>query len=104
MFDQSLNTARVLSEPIIVYDILSVTSHNEYGIYLDEYFIKGENLTPMLKKAEKMTIYYTGIGLRLEEYANDCFQKGESLKGMILDAIGSHLAEKLASSFLQTSK
>lgn len=84
----------------LLYDIsklkeFALEELNPRGIY--DIFNSSE-LSPefLFKKAEKTVLCICTIGRDIEEESTRLLNKGELAKGVILDAIASHLAEEVA--------
>jgi len=91
----SVESAHLL-EPAAAYEIHPITgmSHRQSSPE-DNAVVHGLLLPPLLTEAKELAVVVCTIGPKLEKQATDYFSKGEPLRGMLLDGIGSAAVDSL---------
>jgi hypothetical protein len=85
----SVKKARLL-EPAVAYEYYTVSSINGSQISLDgDKAIRGPLLPAIFPEAKELAVLLCTIGSRLEKQVTDYSKSGETMRGMILDGIGS---------------
>jgi len=85
----SVKKARLL-EPAVAYEYYTVSSINGSQISLDgDKAIRGPLLPAIFPEAKELAVLLCTIGPRLEKQVTDYSKSGETMRGMILDGIGS---------------
>ena len=92
----SIKKANLL-EPDIAYEIYSISemSHEQVSLE-DDTTVHGSLLSSLMPEAKELAIAVGTIGPRLEKQATGYFNRGEPLRGMLLDGIGSAAVDTLA--------
>ncbi len=94
----------VLIDPTIIYQDCIVTGVSESSTELGSGIIfKSKFLAKYMSNSDKATVYIVTIGNALETEIQAC-EGVESLRSLILDAIGSESAETLADKFSEFTK
>jgi len=79
-----------LLEPAVAYEYYTVSSINGSQISLDgDKAIRGPLLPAIFPEAKELAVLLCTIGPRLEKQVTDYSKSGETMRGMILDGIGS---------------
>ncbi|MCK4353449.1 hypothetical protein KAW65_08600 [candidate division WOR-3 bacterium] len=78
IIDKEIQNAKLFIKPIAIYKLINPLTH------------------PVFKGASRVAFAICTIGEKLEQESTSLLNKGELLRGFILDAIGSYAAEKLA--------
>ncbi len=85
----SVKKARLL-EPAVAYEYYTVSSMNGSQISLDgDKAIRGPLLPAIFPEAKELAVLLCTIGPRPEKQVTDYSKSGETMRGMILDGIGS---------------
>jgi len=85
----SVKKARLL-EPAVAYEYYTVSSMKGSQISLDgDKAIRGPLLPAIFPEAKELAVLLCTIGPRLEKQVTDYSKSGETMRGMILDGIGS---------------
>jgi len=93
--------ARLL-EPAVAYEYYTVSSMNGSQISLEgDKAIHGPLIPAIFPEAKKLAIILCTIGPRLEKQVTDYSKSGETMRGMILDGIGSTAVDMLAPEVLR---
>jgi len=91
----SVKKARLL-EPAIAYEIYTITEISERQLSLEGKSVIRDSLLPsLLPAAKELAVAVCTIGPRLEKQATDYFNRGEPLRGTLLDGIGSAAVDSL---------
>jgi hypothetical protein len=91
----SVKKARLL-EPAIAYEIYTITEISERQLSLEGKSVICDSLLPsLLPAAKELAVAVCTIGPRLEKQATDYFNRGEPLRGTLLDGIGSAAVDSL---------
>jgi hypothetical protein len=86
-----------LLEPAVVYEYYQVTGMSPSQVSLEGgKAIQGTLLATIFPEAKRLAILVCTIGPRLEKQVTDYSKSGETLRGMILDGIGSAAVDMLA--------
>jgi hypothetical protein len=97
----SLKKSRLL-EPAAAYQHYAVRSMTGSQISLDgDKAIQGQLLPAIFPEAKELAAVVITIGPKLEKQATDYSKSGETLRGMILDGIGSAAVDRLVSEVLR---
>ena len=92
----SLKKARLL-EPVVAYEYYMVSSMNGSQISLEgDKAMHGPLLPAIFPEAKELAVLLCTIGPRLEKQVTDYSKSGETMRGMILDGIGSTAVDMLA--------
>lgn len=91
----SLKEAHLL-EPAVVYEIYPITgmSHGQLSLKGNA-VLSGPLLPSLLPEAKELAVVVCTIGPRLEKKVTDYINKGEPLRGLLLDGIGSAAVDSL---------
>jgi hypothetical protein len=82
--------------PTMAYEIYPVTGVTSGYLNLgNNRRIKGLAVSSILKQAEEIAVVLCTIGPHLEEQAEKYFKNGESLRGFLLDGLGSAAIDSL---------
>jgi hypothetical protein len=93
----SLKEARLL-EPAVAYEYYKVSSMNGSQISLEgDKAIHGPLIPAIFPEAKEVAVLLCTIGPRLEKQVTDYSKSGETMRGMILDGIGSTAVDMLVS-------
>jgi hypothetical protein len=93
----SLKKARLL-EPAAAYEYYTVSSMNGSQISLEgDKAIHGPLIPAIFPEAKEVAVLLCTIGPRLEKQVTDYSKSGETMRGMILDGIGSTAVDMLVS-------
>ncbi len=85
-----------LLEPAIIYEIYPVTGTSRHQLSLpNNVVLHGSAFTSVLGEAKELAVAFCTIGPNLEIKAADYFEKGEPLRGLLLDSIGSATIDAL---------
>ncbi len=85
-----------LLEPAIAYEIHSITGMSHRQLSLEgNLVVQGPLLPSLLPEAKELAAVVCTIGPRLEKQATDYFNRGEPLRGVLLDGIGSAAVDSL---------
>jgi len=96
----SVKKARLL-EPAVAYEHYTVKNMNDSQISLDgDKGIHGPLLPAIFPEARELAVMLCTIGSKLEEQVTEYSSNGETLRGMILDGIGSSAVDKLVAEVL----
>jgi hypothetical protein len=91
----SIKKARLL-EPAVAYEYYRVRTTNGNQISLeDDKALYGPLLPAIFTEAKELIIILCTIGPKLEKQVTDYSKSGETMRGMILDGIGSAAVDKL---------
>jgi hypothetical protein len=92
----SLKKARLL-EPVVAYEYYMVSSMNGSQISLEgDKAIHGPLLPAIFPEAKELAVLLCTIGPRLEKQVTDYSKSSKTMRGMILDGIGSTAVDMLA--------
>jgi hypothetical protein len=92
----------LLLEPAVAYEYYTVRSMTDSQISLEgDKALHGPLLPAIFPEAKKLAPVVITIGPKLEKQATDYSKDGETLRGMILDGIGSAAVDKLISEALR---
>ncbi|OGO04737.1 MAG: hypothetical protein A2Y60_01380, partial [Chloroflexi bacterium RBG_13_54_9] len=96
----SLSKSHLL-EPAVAYEHYTVKNMNDSQISLDgDKGIHGPLLPAIFPEARELAVMLCTIGSKLEEQVTEYSSNGETLRGMILDGIGSSAVDKLVAEVL----
>jgi len=85
-----------LLEPAIAYEIYTITEINQRQLSLEgKPVIHDSSLPSLLPQAKELAIAVCTIGPKLEKQVTDYTSRGEPLRGMLLDGIGSAAVDSL---------
>jgi len=85
-----------LLEPAVAYKYYKVTRMSPSQVSLEgDKAIQGPLLHTIFPEAKELAVVVCTIGPKLEKQATDYFSKGEPLRGMLLDGIGSAAVDML---------
>ena len=85
-----------LLEPAIAYEIYPITEMSPRQLSLEgNLVVQGPLLPSLLTEAKELAVAVCTIGPKLEKQATDYFDRGEPLRGMLLDGIGSAAVDSL---------
>lgn len=91
----SLKKARLL-EPVVAYEYYMVSSMNGSQMSLEgDKAIHGPLLPAIFPEAKELAVLLCTIGPRLEKQVTDYSKSGKTMRGMILDGIGSTAVDML---------
>jgi cobalamin-dependent methionine synthase I len=97
MIDEEIEDSFSLIDPKGIYEIFPIQIEKGYTIDIKEGFrISSKKLSKWLGASTDLAVMAVTIGDRLEKKASDLLNQGESARGFILDAIGSHAVERVA--------
>lgn len=86
-----------LLEPAIAYETYPVIEVGHQQISLEgNVVLHGAILPSVLREAEEVAVAVCTVGPRLERKVTDYFNGGESLRGLLLDGIGSAAVDTLS--------
>lgn len=85
-----------LLEPAIAYEIYPVTEINKQRLSLAGIELHGSLFASVIPSAEELAVVLCTIGPKLESRVTEYLGKGEPLRGMLLDGIGSAAVDSLA--------
>jgi hypothetical protein len=86
-----------LLEPAMAYEIYRITEMSHWQVILEDNFVVSSPLLPsLLPEAKELAIVVGTIGPKLEEQVTDYFNRGEPLRSLLLDGIGSAAVDSLA--------
>jgi len=89
-------TEKCLLAPLYTYRILPIASIESNRILLkDGAIIKGDLLPSILSKSSKLVVIACTIGPRLENEATKYMAHGDTLRGLLLDGIGTAAIDEL---------
>jgi len=92
----NVKKARLL-EPAVAYEYYTVSSMNDSQISLEgDKAIHGPLIPAILPEAKELAVILCTIGPRLEKQVTDHSKSGETMRGMILDGIGSTAVDMMA--------
>lgn len=85
-----------LLEPVFTYRAFQITELTRKWILLDNGArINGELLPSVLSKSKELTVVVCTIGPRLQDRVSSYLKKGEALRGLLLDGIGTAAIDAL---------
>ena len=85
-----------LLEPAVAYEIHSITEMSHSQVSLEgNLVVQCSLLSSLLPQAKELAIAVCTIGPRLERQVTDYTSRGEPLRGMLLDGIGSAAVDSL---------
>lgn len=99
MIDQLSDECKQLAEPLawvhwVEHPLIDMVNH---CIQIDEVkFSTAKTVSGMLKKSELLAVFAVTIGHQVEQHSKTAFAGGNALEGLIVDLIGSELAEASA--------
>ena len=97
----SMDSAHLL-EPAAAYEYYTVSEMSGSQISLEgDKAIHGPALPAILPEAKELVVLICTIGPKLEKQAGDFTKKGEALRGMLLDGIGSAAVDTLVPKILR---
>ncbi|MBA7561784.1 hypothetical protein ES708_03427 [subsurface metagenome] len=97
----STDSAHLL-EPAAAYEYYTVSGMNGSRISLEgDKAVHGPALPAILPEAKELVVLICTIGPKLEKQASDYTKKGEALRGMLLDGIGSAAVDTLVPKILR---
>ncbi len=97
MIEEELRESFSLIDPIGIYETFPIRLKKGYTIDIKGGFrISSKKLSKWLGESSDLAVMAVTIGDRLEKKASDLLNQGESARGFILDAIGSHAVERVA--------
>jgi hypothetical protein len=83
-------------EPAAAYEYYPVTGMNDTRIWLEAgKAVHGPMLPALFPEAKELAVIIGTIGPKLEKQASEYTAKGQALRGMLLDGIGSAAVDKL---------
>lgn len=80
----------------ILYDDIQIDPSNYKLRISDSIFETGKTVTSLLKKSELIIVFACTCGDKIEKLSKDLMKQGHSLEGLIVDLIGSEIAESIA--------
>lgn len=97
MIEEEMEKTSSLIDPRGIYESFPIQIEKGYTIEIKEGFrISSKKLSKWLGESTRLAVMAVTIGDRLERKASDLLNRGESTRGLILDAIGSHAVERVA--------
>jgi hypothetical protein len=85
-----------LLEPAVAYEIYTITQMNQRQLSLDDKLVIRESSLPsLLPQAKDLAVAVCTVGPKLEKQVRDYTSRGEPLRGMLLDGIGSAAVDSL---------
>ncbi|MCK4368175.1 MAG: hypothetical protein KAV68_00675 [Dehalococcoidales bacterium] len=85
-----------LLEPAVAYEIYSITEMSQSQVSLEgNLVLQCSLLSSLLPQAKELAIAVCTIGPRLEKQVTDYTNRGEPLRGILLDGIGSAAVDSL---------
>lgn len=96
--DYYMALGSTLLQPNSSYRIFKDISITERGVLIKDapLLLPGQDITNLLRQAQRVCIVAVTIGPQLEQRVTELFKQGEYAAGTILDAVGSDAVEKLA--------
>jgi hypothetical protein len=92
----SISNAHLL-EPAIAYEIYTTTEINQRQLFLEgKPVVHDSLLSSLLPSAKELAVAVCTIGPKLEKQVTDYTSRGEPLRGILLDGIGSAAVDALA--------
>lgn len=93
-----------LFEPSVVYETYRVAEVTDSHLAVEgsDAALHGSLFHRVMPNAEELAVVVCTIGPRLEKQVTDCFSQGESLRGLLLDGIGSAAVSALGSEACRT--
>ncbi len=85
-----------LLEPAIAYETYPITEINQQQLSLAGITLHSPLFASVLPNAEELAVVLCTIGPKLENKVTDYLGRGEPLRGMLLDGIGSAAVDSLA--------
>jgi hypothetical protein len=86
-----------LLEPTMAYEIYPITQSSQRQLSLEgKLVLSGPLLPSLLAGAKELAVVVSTIGPKLEKQVTDYTNRGEPLRGMLLDGIGSAAVDSLA--------
>ena len=97
-FDEMLEKAMTIIEPCGIFIAFNIKNRTLQNTTLEQssFVIDSAQVTKMLRNSEAVILFMATIGLKLEEEVRSFFAQDESVKGFLLDAMGSELADEVA--------
>ncbi len=99
MITELIEKSLLLAEPkagFILYDNVEIILPN-YNIRIsDTLFETGKTVTSLLKKSELLIVFACTCGDKIESLSKELMKQGHSLEGLIVDLVGSEIAEAIA--------
>ena len=97
-FDEMLEKAMMLIEPCAIFVAFNIKNRTPQKTTLEHsnFVIDSAQVTKLLRNSEAVLLFMATIGLKLEEEVRSLFSQDESVKGFLLDAMGSELADEVA--------
>ncbi len=96
LIDELIKSSYKLIDPkaaFIIYDDIDILA-SDYKIRVSKtVFSTSKIVTSFLKKSEFLTVFVCTCGDVVEHYSKDLMKQGHSLEGLIVDLIGSEMAE-----------
>ena len=84
-------------KPVVIYRDLKIKRIGDDKVYLEDKIVfKSRSIAKLLQGCEKATVFAVTIGPELGKLVSVCFRKRERAKGVIIDAIGSEVADEIA--------
>jgi len=91
-----------LLEPAVAYEYYTISSMNSSQISLEgDKAIHGPLIPAIFPEAKELAVLLCTIGPRLEKQVTDYSKSGKTMRGMILDGIGSAAVDMLAPEVLR---
>lgn len=91
-----------LLKPAVIYEYYRIRTMNGSQISLEsDKTLRGPLLPAIFNEAKELIIILCTIGPELEKQVTDYSKRGETMRGMILDGIGSTAVDKLVSKVLR---
>lgn len=98
IFEQEIQSAPSLLEPKGVYRLLHVESREDKILTFQgtSFVIRSRQVIQMLRESDPVVLFMVTIGPNLEKEVENLFDREETARGVILDAIGSETADAVA--------
>lgn len=98
LLDEEMDRIQALIQPAGIYRLLQIKSRSSEKITFQNnpFVIESVQVARLLKESDPVVLFMVTIGPALEHEVESLISKGEITRGVILDAIGSEMAESCA--------
>nr|MBC7245625.1 hypothetical protein [Chloroflexota bacterium] len=102
LYQQAIDKAKELAEPVAMYDVFPVRAAQDDGLILaDGHVLRSHLVVAQLARAEQIAVAICTIGSRLEEEASRAFAAGQGVMGFLYDSAGSLAVSHMAREVVQ---